>query len=394
MISFSLKHLHWLLTSLSLASPLSASAWWDGGHKVIAQLAYQRLSPAERQWVIDLLRQHPTYPELFAAPMLAELGPNPSADDQQRWMFSQAAVWADLVRYSTGYENAKVISEAFSHGARHYTDLPVYASESDRQELEPTLETPATKWSPGMAEPRHELNSMQTLAKGIAEIGNLSLPAADRSVELTWLFHLIGDTHQPCHCAQLFLPDKLPEGDRGANSVLIMGIKNQSFGMTSDTLHAFWDSLFNGETNTHADILARTTELETLAKAWPESTANVTAIDPILWWREGYQIAVDCVYTPPVLERLSLTQPQLSSRGSNAVMMIALPAAEMTAYATAARSTAQTQVFLAAQRLASTLQHLHRQGWHLVASWQSHLRCWLRLPCRRARPQLSLAPHG
>jgi len=35
-----------------------------------------------------------------------------------------------------------------------------------------------------------------------------------RAIALAWLFHLVGDIHQPLHTAQLFTVD-YPQGDRG-----------------------------------------------------------------------------------------------------------------------------------------------------------------------------------
>ena len=38
--------------------------------------------------------------------------------------------------------------------------------------------------------------------------------AEQRAIALAWLFHLVGDIHQPLHTAQLFTVD-YPDGDRG-----------------------------------------------------------------------------------------------------------------------------------------------------------------------------------
>src|SRR5262245_56580542 len=37
---------------------------------------------------------------------------------------------------------------------------------------------------------------------------------SDRAMALTWLFHLVGDVHQPLHTARLFTTI-FPQGDRG-----------------------------------------------------------------------------------------------------------------------------------------------------------------------------------
>jgi hypothetical protein len=55
---------------------------------------------------------------------------------------------------------------------------------------------------------------------------------AERAVLLAWLFHLVGDIHQPLHSSALFSRGLFPEGDRGGNSIKV----KQSY-----NLHALWD---------------------------------------------------------------------------------------------------------------------------------------------------------
>src|SRR5206468_2522083 len=62
----------------------------------------------------------------------------------------------------------------------------------------------------------------------------------DRAMLLAWLFHDVGDIHQPLHSAALFSTRLFREGDRGGNS-----IKTKQSG----NLHALWDN-FPGRTDT------------------------------------------------------------------------------------------------------------------------------------------------
>ena len=41
-----------------------------------------------------------------------------------------------------------------------------------------------------------------------------------KAIALAWLFHLVGDIHQPLHTAQLFTVD-YPKGDRGGNEICV-----------------------------------------------------------------------------------------------------------------------------------------------------------------------------
>jgi len=87
-----------LLLALCAVAPVPASAWWDGGHKIVAQIADDELTVEERLWVMELLLRNPTHAELFVDPLKAELGDNVDGEARARWAFSQASVWADLVR--------------------------------------------------------------------------------------------------------------------------------------------------------------------------------------------------------------------------------------------------------------------------------------------------------
>jgi S1/P1 Nuclease len=41
-----------------------------------------------------------------------------------------------------------------------------------------------------------------------------------KAIALAWLFHLVGDVHQPLHTAQLFTAE-YPNGDRGGNEICV-----------------------------------------------------------------------------------------------------------------------------------------------------------------------------
>ena len=56
-----------LTTSVLAALCQPAFAWNDKGHMVVAELAYQRLTPAQRQAVRAILRQHPHWDEYLIA---------------------------------------------------------------------------------------------------------------------------------------------------------------------------------------------------------------------------------------------------------------------------------------------------------------------------------------
>lgn len=357
-----------LLLPLSLLS--TAHAWWDGGHKVIAYIAYDHLTPQERAWVMTHLEANPTHEELFLEKIKAELPADAPEETRQRWYFGQAAVWADLIRYSSGYSNAQTIKDTFDRPDRHYTDFPVFTSEAARLALKEHDTDPVTAWTPDLIEPDTKLNSMQAFAKIEAQVPDTSLPLPDRAVELMWLFHLVGDTHQPCHCAQLFDPEKFPAGDRGGNGVMILGLKRKSPGdMNSDVLHAYWDSLFNGPTNAHPDILQRADRLKAMPALWTSGRASIAVTDPFAWLKEGRALARTHVYTPALLERIAKGRAEAIEKKSRSqgtriehTVMASMTAPALEAYTANARSIADQQAVIGGLRLAASIKRLHARA--------------------------------
>ena len=59
-----------------------------------------------------------------------------------------------------------------------------------------------------------------------------ALAPQDRAMLTAWIFHLVGDIHQPLHSSTLVSQRLFPEGDRGGNSIKL----KQSY-----NLHALWD---------------------------------------------------------------------------------------------------------------------------------------------------------
>jgi len=351
-----------LLPLLALLSPTDLSAWWDGGHKLSAQIAYEELSPEERTWVMELLTRNPTHPELFEERIAAELGEGIDPEARERWYFSQASVWADLIRESRGYPRAKEINALYHRSGRHYADLPVFATPEDRRALAHQDEEPDIAWTPGMEEPDVPLNSLQTLAKAYAEIPDPTIPVEERAIDLLWIFHLVGDMHQPCHCAQLFVRGSLPEGDRGANQIFIFGIQSFGHGLHADTLHYFWDNVFNGPTNTEADILARLAALRQKTALWDAARGDAADIRPETWWRDGHRLAEAHVYGP-IREKLASApaQPHPAGGARPPIVQITLPAAPLRAYVDNAREVSERQIILAGLRLAGVLKELRQR---------------------------------
>ena len=106
---------------------------------------------------------------------------------------------------------------------------------------------------------------------------------ADRAVALSWIFHQVGDLHQPLHNVARFCP-ATPEGDRGGNEI--------RFG--EGRLHGYWDdALCTDSTPANVERLAA----ELMAEH-PRADLAAPLAEPDIteWSREGVSLALKYVY--------------------------------------------------------------------------------------------------
>lgn len=216
-------------------------AWNDFGHELVARVAWQELEPEVRGRVLALLRQAPEDSRMHCLDLsprdrdtLASeagdedrgggcdrfayrLGDAESSEDADRILFERAAYWPDLARDLDKYNQPTwhYIGWTWRQGAdgsAHDTDLPV-------------------------AEP----NAVSQLAELARSVADRSRRPDERAIHLAWIFHLVGDVHQPLHAASR-VTDRRDEreGDRGGNG----------FGLDewNRNLHAFWDGALDGPT--------------------------------------------------------------------------------------------------------------------------------------------------
>jgi hypothetical protein len=249
-----------LAVLLLLALPLPAFAWNAKGHMVVARLAWRQLTDGQRLQVSALLKKHPHYAVYLAAQ-------RPEGFTEEEWAFMRAATWADWIKGGQGRD--------YNHPTWHYIDIPF---------VPPGSAVDAAKHQP----PPDQENAVWAFARSVDKIRNGS--DEEKAVGLTWIFHLVGDIHQPLHCTEMF-SERFPEGDRGGNSCLIR-IR------TSPTnLHSFWDGLLGNGTNA-GEIGKDVYEIEAVMKdkadeVRKEIDAHATFES---WAREGFELAKRVVY--------------------------------------------------------------------------------------------------
>jgi hypothetical protein len=242
-----------------IAAVSSANAWNNKGHMVVARLAWKELTPDERAKVVQFLEKHPHFEEFLK-------DDKPGNMTQDEWVFLRAATWADWVKAGPASRRK------FSRPQAHFVNLPFVPPES-------AVNPP----------PFAEKNVIQQIneSKLKARAGGSQ---EERAVEFTWLFHLVGDIHQPLHCITLF-SDDFPHGDRGGNRALI-----RNDGRVVQ-MHRFWDGLL-GRPTTLSSIGSTVLEIETMVQNNPNAlNADLAAHQtPAEWAKESFELGKRIAY--------------------------------------------------------------------------------------------------
>jgi hypothetical protein len=110
-----------------------------------------------------------------------------------------------------------------------------------------------------------------------------------KSYDLCWLLHLVGDVHQPLHCAtRVSATDKKTDpGDHGGNLVKLSSPKE---------LHLFWDDVMGSGSPTNS-VKKAVTAANKLPSADATLAAKASESD---WVAESFQAAQDTVYVAPI----------------------------------------------------------------------------------------------
>mmetsp|Transcript_81105 Transcript_81105/g.229727 ORF Transcript_81105/g.229727 Transcript_81105/m.229727 type:complete len:400 (-) Transcript_81105:90-1289(-) len=201
----------WLVATSLAAAAGTASAWWDNGHMLAAQVARQSLQAEEAERLDALLGE-------WASDF-------PGASD-----LVTAAVWPDQIKCRKRSPTCrKQLPDAMNEfDSWHFTNRPF---NPDGLPLPSTLTTgynkePSVTWSLAQA--------MQTFSSSKTRFAF--------NLMLRFTVHLVGDLHQPLHVAEGFFNDtrlgEHPTGDEGGNKVKIEGPP----GLEVTNLHQFWDS--------------------------------------------------------------------------------------------------------------------------------------------------------
>ena len=238
-----------------------AGAWNIPTHMISGAIAYRILQaerPAAVSSVQQLLEKHPWYAERWR-PELESL-PEP---EQGEMLFMLAARWADDIRMQ---------DRAQHRGPWHYINFPFKpAGEPESIETKP----PAP------------VNILTAMAENMRVVREKREPA-QRAIALSWLFHLVGDIHQPLHTAALFTRE-YPDGDRGGNEICVRVAADRA----PLDLHRLWDGLITSSNNLGR---LRNIAAELRSKLPRSELKELASTEPEAWVQESFEIAKTIAY--------------------------------------------------------------------------------------------------
>jgi len=278
-----------LVVLLTGIAAVPAFGWGNGGHMAVAFVAYQNLTPQARDRVDALIKLNPSYQAWMAL-----IPANTSPATQSEMLFMIAATWPDQIKgdpqhHADGTAGGNRPPDDGTAGQNiGYADMAMhkywhFIDEPFSQDGTPLHDPPTP-------------NAATQIAAFRATLASDS-PDALKSYDLVWLLHLVGDVHQPLHCAARF-GHADPDGDDGGNRVAVCaGSKGKATAGKSKTpckgeLHAFWDDLFGTSPNPDPAIK--------VGKSLPAAAADLAGdLDATHWVREGLVEAATKVYVNP-----------------------------------------------------------------------------------------------
>jgi len=292
----------------------NGGAWNGKCHMTVAYTAFQKLVPAVKPKVHELLMKNPDYKTWVKS--------IPKQNQEERLLaaFLRASQWPDDIKGKSGFRsdgtsNGNVppqndptasqnigYKDKLRHKYWHFHDKPFSSDDT------PTRHPPTPS----------ALTQIPILRDGLKSSTSDSV----RSYALVWLIHLVGDVHQPLHAAARFTANQ-KDGDDGGNGVKLTNRQ----GTAVSSLHSFWDGLL-GDNDVEDAIALGDALLEELG-----TPAGADVTDVATWIDESFQLAQQSAYVSPIKSDGSPSRTNSTYRGN-------------------ARALAEKQVVLGAHRLA------------------------------------------
>ncbi|MGZ4987377.1 MAG: S1/P1 nuclease [Limisphaerales bacterium] len=221
-------------------------AWNAEGHMVVAQIAYNHLTPSVKA-ICD---------GLIAVPILYT---NTGTTN-----FITAACWADDFKTQLGT------------GIWHYIDIPFSLDG-----------TPTT----GVSQDSYDV--VRAINLCVQQLANPSTTQSNQAIYLRYLIHFVGDIQQPLHASTAVFATA-PSGDAGGNGFVITGYGGE--------LHALWDQgggFISASVGRPLSASGKTTlsnKVAAIEADYPYTSNAGVYPNPMDWATEGWNLAQTVAY--------------------------------------------------------------------------------------------------
>ncbi|KTD20292.1 3'-nucleotidase/nuclease [Legionella lansingensis] len=225
---------------LFLVMAVKGYSWNALGHRLVAQIAYNHLTPKAKKVCNHY---------------------NHALDSMYRSQsFVNAAAWLDGLRYQND----------LWLGPKHYIDIPF-------------------SWDGTELVQPDDINAVSAIIDASKILQENLANDFTKGFTLRILLHVVGDIHQPLHAANQFSIEH-PQGDQGGN---LFPLSSNSI---ATNLHSYWDKggglLNNAEHYSAKQLRLKAHNIE---KHWPCHLEDMN-LDPETWATESHQIAITKVY--------------------------------------------------------------------------------------------------
>jgi hypothetical protein len=239
-----------ILLLVLLVIPSTCRGWGDGGHMMVATIAYENLNPTARTNVDGLLSTNGV----------------PGSTNE----FVQASHWADDVKRT-----------------------PAYASTADEHFVAFPFSPDHTPLPSGLPKAVNLTNALNQYVQ-VLKTSNATLQARIEAAK--FVIHLVGDLHQPLHCATRVTQEH-PQGDLGGNEFPIKDPDQELHSLWDGGFHQFPRELPGFQPPPIASVYAAVASLKTNYNFGTERTnAAVGGIDFGAWAAESFNLAQTNAY--------------------------------------------------------------------------------------------------
>lgn len=264
-----------ILLLLFLGFSSKAFAWNAVGHALVAQIAYDQLTPEKQKyWNKKISALRKVYP---------------------KENFIYASLLPDQLK----------MRGIHAYDSWHFINLPIGSQTKENIDVQNII------WAIQQSE--------DVLNKAKAN-------AFEKAFFASFLIHLVADAHQPLHCASLY-NHHFPHGDYGGNSYRL---KSRKF----PNLHTDWD---RGAGFLNHSLWKNSTTLQEsakqLEKKYPKSYFGyrIDQKNPAVWTEESHHLAAQYAYTIPYFSKPSpsyqkkvreITQEQITLAGYRLALLL------------------------------------------------------------------------